>query len=649
MVSKKNNYSAKDIEVLEGLAPVRKRPGMYIGGTDETAYHHLANEIIDNCMDEVVAGEASEITVILNKNGSLTIMDNGRGIPIDKHPKKNKTALEVVMTTLHSGGKFKEDGVYTASAGLHGVGLSVVNALSSKMKVEVFKKKKIYFQDYSRGKPLNKLTQKGSSSITNGTRVTFLPDDEIFGKDLKFIPSRIYETCRNKAFLFKGVKINWECDKSLLNRKDSIPNKDTLFYPEGLEQYLRSELENAKTIHDKPSSLKGEFEEKKGKVEFVIQWHDNKNNFTRSFANTVPTVNGGTHESGFRAGIAKAIRKNAKLKNNKTVIKASQDDIFNNASYIVSVFIGNPEFEGQTKNKLSSAFVLKYCDQTASTLFEDWLNRNAKAAKSIITFIEEKIRERNLYELNDNVERQTSFRKIRLPGKLADCASDKTEGTELFIVEGDSAGGSAKQARDRYTQAILPLRGKILNVKNSNTAKILANTEISNLLQALGCQRGKNYNRKDLRYEKVIIMTDADVDGDHISTLLLTFFFVEMPELIKDGRLYMAVPPLYKITTGSQSYYVKDDKEKDKLIKNLKKNAKVEISRFKGLGEMMPAQLKETTMNKESRNLIKVSVPTNKAKYKVTSKLVNDLMGKDADLRLKFISENAGKSLNLDI
>ena len=649
MVSKKNNYSAKDIEVLEGLAPVRKRPGMYIGGTDETAYHHLANEIIDNCMDEVVAGEASEITVILNKNGSLSIMDNGRGIPIDKHPKKNKTALEVVMTTLHSGGKFKEDGVYTTSAGLHGVGLSVVNALSSRMKVEVFKKKKIYFQDYSRGKPLNKLIQKGSSSITNGTRVTFLPDDEIFGKDLKFTPSRIYETCRNKAFLFKGVKINWECDKSLLNRKDTIPNKDTLFYPEGLEQYLRSELENAKTIHDKPSSLKGEFEEKKGKVEFVIQWHDNKNNFTRSFANTVPTINGGTHESGFRAGIAKAIRKYAKLKNNKTVIKASQDDIFNNASYIVSVFIGNPEFEGQTKNKLSSAFVLKYCDQTVSTLFEDWLNRNAKAAKSIISFIEEKIRERNLYELNDNVERQTSFRKIRLPGKLADCASDKTEGTELFIVEGDSAGGSAKQARDRYTQAILPLRGKILNVKNSNTAKILANTEISNLLQALGCQRGKNYNRKDLRYEKVIIMTDADVDGDHISTLLLTFFFVEMPELIKDGRLYMAVPPLYKITTGSQSYYVKDDKEKDKLIKNLKKNAKVEISRFKGLGEMMPAQLKETTMNKDSRNLIKVSVPTNKAKYKVTSKLVNDLMGKDADLRLKFISENAGKSLNLDI
>ena len=649
MVNKKNNYSAKDIEVLEGLAPVRKRPGMYIGGTDETAYHHLANEIIDNCMDEVVAGEASEITVILNKNGSLTIMDNGRGIPIDKHPKKNKTALEVVMTTLHSGGKFKEDGVYTTSAGLHGVGLSVVNALSSKMKVEVFKKKKIYFQDYSRGKPLNKLIQKGSSSIASGTRVTFLPDDEIFGKDLKFIPSRIYETCRNKAFLFKGVKINWECDKSLLNRKDSIPNKDTLFYPEGLEQYLRSELENAKTIHDKPSSLKGEFEEKKGKVEFVIQWHDNKNNFTRSFANTVSTVNGGTHESGFRAGIAKAIRKYAKLKNNKTVIKASQDDIFNNASYIISIFIGNPEFEGQTKNKLSSAFVLKYCDQTVSTLFEDWLNRNAKAAKSIISFIEEKIRERNLYELNDNVERQTSFRKIRLPGKLADCASDKTEGTELFIVEGDSAGGSAKQARDRYTQAILPLRGKILNVKNSNTAKILANTEISNLLQALGCQRGKNYNRKDLRYEKVIIMTDADVDGDHISTLLLTFFFVEMPELIKDGRLYMAVPPLYKITTGSQSYYVKDDKEKDKLIKNLKKNAKVEISRFKGLGEMMPAQLKETTMNKESRNLIKVSVPTNKAKYKVTSKLVNDLMGKDADLRLKFISENAGKSLNLDI
>ena len=648
-MNKKNNYSAKDIEVLEGLAPVRKRPGMYIGGTDVAAYHHLANEIIDNCMDEVVAGEASEITVILNKNGFLTIADNGRGIPIDKHPKKNKTALEVVMTTLHSGGKFKEDGVYTTSAGLHGVGLSVVNALSSKMKVEVFKKKKIYFQDYSRGKPLNKLTQKGSSKITNGTRVTFLPDDEIFGKELKFEPSRIYETCKNKAFLFKGVKINWECDKSLINRKESIPSKDTLFYPDGLDQYLNSELENAKKIHDKLCSLKGNFEDKKGKVELVIQWHDNKNIFSKSFANTVPTSNGGTHESGFKSGVAKAIRKFAKNKNNKIVLKASQEDIFSNASYIVSVFIGNPEFEGQTKNKLSSAFVLKYCDQTVSTLFEDWLNRNSKAAKSILNFIEEKIRERNLLELNANVERQTSFRKIRLPGKLADCTSDKTEGTELFIVEGDSAGGSAKQARDRYTQAILPLRGKILNVKNSNTSKILANTEIGNLLQALGCQRGKNYNRKDLRYEKIIIMTDADVDGDHISTLLLTFFFIEMPELIKDGRLYLAVPPLYRITTSNQSFYVKDDKEKDKLIKGFKKNSKFEISRFKGLGEMMPAQLKETTMNKESRNLIKVSVPTDKAKYKITSKLVNDLMGKESDLRLKFISENAGSSLNLDI
>ena len=475
-------------------------------------------------------------------------MDNGRGIPIDKHPKKNKSALEVVMTTLHSGGKFKEDGVYTTSAGLHGVGLSVVNALSSKMKVEVFKKKKIHFQDYSRGKALNKLTQKGTFPSLHGTRVTFLPDEEIFGKDLKFIPSKVYETCRNKAFLFKGVKIYWECDKNLLSRKESLPSKETLFYPEGLEQYLKSELENAKKIHEKPCSLKGDFEDKKGKVEFAVQWHDNKTNFTKSFANTVPTSNGGTHESGFRAGIAKAIRKYAKLKNNKTVIKASQEDIFNNASYIVSVFIGNPEFEGQTKNKLSSAFVLKYCDQSVSTLFEDWLNRNSKAAKSVLTFIEEKIRERNLYELNDNVERQTSFRKIRLPGKLADCASDKTEGTELFIVEGDSAGGSAKQARDRYTQAILPLRGKILNVKNSNTAKILANTEIGNLLQALGCQRGNKYLPKDLRYEKIIIMTDADVDGDHISTLLLTFFCYRNARAYKGWKIiYGSSPSLQNI------------------------------------------------------------------------------------------------------
>jgi len=648
-VNQKKNYSAKDIEVLEGLAPVRKRPGMYIGGTDIVAYHHLANEIIDNCMDEIVAGEASEITVILNKNGSLSIADNGRGIPIDKHPKKNKTALEVVMTTLHSGGKFKEDSVYTTSAGLHGVGLSVVNALSSKMRVEVFKKKKIYFQDYSKGKPLNKLTQKGSATIANGTRVTFIPDDEIFGKDLKFEPSRIYETCKNKAFLFKGVKINWECDKNLIGRKESIPSKDTLFYPDGLDQYLNSELENAKKVHEKLCSLKGDFEDKKGKVELVIQWHDNKNIFSKSFANTVPTSNGGTHESGFKSGIAKAIRKFAKIKNNKIVLKASQEDIFSNASYIVSVFIGNPEFEGQTKNKLSSAFVLKYCDQTVSTLFEDWLNRNSKAAKLILNFIEEKIRERNLLDLNANVERQTSFRKIRLPGKLADCTSDKTEGTELFIVEGDSAGGSAKQARDRYTQAILPLRGKILNVKNSNTSKILANTEISNLLQALGCQRGKNYNRKDLRYEKIIIMTDADVDGDHISTLLLTFFFIEMPELIKDGRLYLAVPPLFKITVNNNSFYVKDDKEKNNIIKKLKKNAKFEITRFKGLGEMMPSQLKETTMNKDTRNLIKIKVPTDRIKYNNTSKLIDSLMGKDSELRLNFISENSSKIYNLDI
>jgi len=648
-VSKKNNnYSAKDIEVLEGLAPVRKRPGMYIGGTDVTAYHHLANEIIDNCMDEVVAGHASEITVELNKNGSLTITDNGRGIPIDKHPKKNKTALEVVMTTLHSGGKFK-DGAYSTSAGLHGVGLSVVNALSSKMKVEVFKKKKIFYQEYSRGKPLTKLIQKGISNISNGTKVTFLPDEEIFEKDLKFLPSRLYDICRNKAFLFKGVKINWLCEKALISRKENLPTQDILFYPEGIEEYLRSELENTTKIHEKICSLKAEFEDKKGKVELAIQWHKDRNSFTKSFANTVPTINGGTHESGFRSGIAKAIRKCAKFKNNKIASSASQDDVLSNASYIVSVFIQNPEFEGQTKGKLSSSFVLKYCDQTVSSLFEDWLNRNGKAANLIINFIEEKIRERNLYELKDNVDRQTSFRKIRLPGKLADCASDKVEGTELFIVEGDSAGGSAKQARDRYTQAILPLRGKILNVKNSNSAKILANTEISNLLQALGCQRGNKYTRKDLRYEKIIIMTDADVDGDHIATLLLTFFISEMPDLIKDGHLYMAMPPLYKLTTSSQSFYVKDDKEKDKIIKNLKKNSKIEISRFKGLGEMMPAQLKETTMNKETRNLMRINLPKDKIKFKATNKLVNDLMGKNADLRLKFISENAGKSLNLDI
>ena len=641
------SYSAKDIEVLEGLAPVRKRPGMYIGGTDETAYHHLANEIIDNSIDEAVAGHAKEITVkLLNKN-TISISDDGRGIPIDKHPKKKKTALEVVMTTLHSGGKFN-DGVYKSSAGLHGVGLSVVNALSSKLNIQVTKKNKIYSQDYSKGKIISKLKTKGKNKIKNGTLVAFTPDAEIFGKDTHFKPEKIYELSKNKAYLQKGVKIVWECNKSLLNRKNETPVKDVLCFPKGIEDFLKNEINQKNILHEKVCFQSGDLEDKKGKLEFALQFNQDKIKYSKAFCNTVYNMNGGTHDTGFRAGIAKSLRKYAKNKNNKIVSKATQDDIFDQCAYIISIYISNPEFEGQTKHKLSSNYVHKYSEVFVSNTFDEWLNRNTKAAKSILNCLEEKIREKNIYDLKQNVERQSAFRKIRLPGKLSDCSSDKTEGTELFIVEGDSAGGSAKQARDRITQAILPLRGKILNVKSSNAAKILANTEINNLLQALGCGRGKNYNKKDLRYEKIIIMTDADVDGDHISTLLLTFFISEMPQLILDGHLYLAVPPLYKLSFSSKTIYAIDESEKNTVLKNNKKS-KIEISRFKGLGEMMPAQLKETTMNKETRKLIKVMLPNQKPKMKKTNKLVSDLMGKNAELRLKFISENASKNLSLDI
>ena len=640
-------YSAKDIEVLEGLTPVRKRPGMYIGGTDEAAYHHLVNEILDNSIDESVAGYAKEIFVKLINKNTITISDDGRGIPIEKHPKKKRTALEVVMTTLHSGGKFNES-VYKSSAGLHGVGLSVVNALSSKLNIQVTKNFKIYSQDYSKGKSLNKLKSKGKNRIKNGTQITFSPDPDIFGKNVIFNSEKIYELAKNKAYLQKGIKINWECKKELISRKSSIPSKETLLFSKGLEDFLKNEINQKNILHEKVCFQSGNLEDKKGKIEFALQFSKEKIKFSKAFCNTVFNMNGGTHDAGFRSGIAKSIRKYAKNKNNKIVSKATQDDIFDYTAYIISVYISNPEFEGQTKHKLSSNIIQKYCDSFVSSTFDEWLNRNPKAAKNIINLLEEKIREKNIHDLNYSVERQSAFRKIRLPGKLSDCTSDKIEDTELFIVEGDSAGGSAKQARNRINQAILPLRGKILNVKSSNTAKILANNEINNLLQALGCGRGKNYNKKDLRYEKIIIMTDADVDGDHISTLLLTFFISEMPQLITDGHLFLAVPPLYKLNISGKLIYAIDEFEKNKLLK-INKKAKIEISRFKGLGEMMPAQLKETTMNRESRKLIKVILPKQKPKLKKTNRLISDLMGKNADLRLKFISENANKNLSLDI
>ena len=640
-------YTAKNIEVLEGLVPVRKRPGMYIGGTDEDAYHHLVNEIIDNSIDEVVAGFAKEIFVKLINQETIIISDNGRGIPIDKHPKNKRTALEIVMTTLHSGGKFNNN-VYNSSAGLHGVGLSVVNALSSKLNVQITKNYKVYSQNYIRGKIVDTLKLIGKNKIKNGTQITFTPDKKIFGDNINFKPEKIYAISKNKAYLQKGVKIIWECNKKLINKKQKVPIKEKFIYLKGLEDFLKNEINQKNALHEKVCFQYGNFEDNKGKIEFALQFNKEKLNFNKAFCNTVYNSNGGTHDVGFRSGVLKSIRNYAKNNNNKLVSKATQDDIFDNLAYIISIYIPNPEFEGQTKHKLSSYFVQKLCDNFVYSNFNEWLNRNSKHAKNIINTLESNIREKNIFDLNQNIERQNAFRKIKLPGKLSDCTNDKIANTELFIVEGDSAGGSAKQARNRKTQAILPLRGKILNVKNSNSAKIIANNEINSLLQALGCGRGKNYNKKDLRYEKIIIMTDADVDGDHISTLLLTFFISEIPQLISDGHLYMAVPPLYKLNISGKTKYAIDEHEKNKFIKDNKK-FKIEINRFKGLGEMMPSQLKQTTMNEETRKLIKIILPNQKIKIKKTNKLVSSLMGKNSELRLKFISENAGKNLNLDI
>ena len=640
-------YTAKNIEVLEGLVPVRKRPGMYIGGTDENAYHHLVNEIIDNSIDEVVAGFAKEIFVKLINQETIIISDNGRGIPIDKHPKNKRTALEIVMTTLHSGGKFNNN-VYNSSAGLHGVGLSVVNALSSKLNVQITKNYKVYSQNYIRGKIVDTLKLIGKNKIKNGTQITFTPDKKIFGDNINFKPEKIYAISKNKAYLQKGVKIIWECNKKLINKKQKVPIKEKFIYLKGLEDFLKNEINQKNVLHEKVCFQYGNFEDNKGKIEFALQFNKEKLNFNKAFCNTVYNLNGGTHDVGFRSGVLKSIRNYAKNNNNKLVSKATQDDIFDNLAYIISIYIPNPEFEGQTKHKLSSYFVQKHCDNFVYSNFNEWLNRNSKHAKNIINTLESNIREKNIFDLNQNIERQNAFRKIKLPGKLSDCTNDKIANTELFIVEGDSAGGSAKQARNRKTQAILPLRGKILNVKNSNSAKIIANNEINSLLQALGCGRGKNYNKKDLRYEKIIIMTDADVDGDHISTLLLTFFISEIPQLISDGHLYMAVPPLYKLNISGKTKYAIDEHEKNKFIKDNKK-FKIEINRFKGLGEMMPSQLKQTTMNEETRKLIKIILPNQKIKIKKTNKLVSSLMGKNSELRLKFISENAGKNLNLDI
>lgn len=652
----KTDYSAKDIEVLEGLEPVRKRPGMYIGGIDERAYHHLVAEIIDNAMDEAVAGYATNIEVTLSANGYVTVKDNGRGIPVDPHPKyPGKSALEVITTTLHSGGKFGGN-AYAVSGGLHGVGLSAVNALSTHMVIEVAKDKKLYRQEYRQGKPVTAVEFIGAVSNRRGTSVSFIPDTEIFGDHVRFKPSTLYRMARTKAFLFRGVEVRWNCDAELITGDDKTPTEQILKFPNGIADYLDFLMKDRSSLTAKPFTGRIEFPNNAGAVEWAICWPDDfKDGFAYTYCNTVYTPLGGTHETGLRAGLTKSIRAYAEMTGNKKAGEITADDILNTAGVMLSVFIRDPQFQGQTKEKLVTTSATRLVENAIKDPFDHWLSRDVKSANALLEWIFERAEERKRKRKSVETQRASATKKLRLPGKLADCSHTTSEGTEMFIVEGDSAGGSAKQARDRMTQAILPIRGKILNVISASNDKILANEEIKDITEALGCGRRDKYNEEALRYDKVIIMTDADVDGAHIASLLMSFFYQEMPKLIENGHLYLALPPLFRLTQGSKSVYASDEEEKEELLKKEFKNAKnVDISRFKGLGEMPPAQLKETTMDPKKRTLLRVAIPhkateEDTEEFNYTADIVQRLMGNKPEYRFQFIQEHAKFVENLDI
>ena len=641
-----DDYDASSIEVLEGLEPVRKRPGMYIGGTDERALHHLVAEVLDNSMDEAVAGHANRIEVELHSDYAITIRDNGRGIPVDPHPKfPKKSALEVILCTLHAGGKFSGK-AYQTSGGLHGVGASVVNALSDSMVVQVARNKELYEQRFSRGVPLAPLANLGPTQNRRGTTVTFHPDAEIFGK-LCFKPARLLKSIRSKAYLFSGVEIRWKSEVD----DGETPTEASFHFPGGLSDYLNETLNGATTYAEQPFNGVVEFQERfqiPGKVEWAINWTPSRDGFIQSYCNTVPTPEGGTHESGFWAAILKGIRAYGELVNNRKAKDITRDDLTTGGCALVSCFIREPEFVGQTKDRLATNEAQRLVENSVRDHFDNWLAADTKSAGAILDFLVLRAEERMRRRQEKETQRKTATKKLRLPGKLVDCSATARNGTELFLVEGDSAGGSAKMGRDRKTQALLPLRGKILNVLGAASSKLGTNQEISDLSQALGVGMGTRFNLDDLRYDKVIIMTDADVDGAHIAALLMTFFFTQMRPMIDAGHLYLACPPLYRLTQGAKRVYCIDEQERDEwLKKGLGGKGKIDVSRFKGLGEMDAKDLKETTMNPATRKLIRVSIDEDEPGE--TGNLVERLMGKKPELRYQYIQENAKFVEELDV
>ena len=640
-------YTAASIEVLEGLEPVRRRPGMYIGGTDANALHHLVAEVIDNAMDEAVAGHATFIEVSLEESGFLSVLDNGRGMPVDPHPKfPKKSALEVIMTMLHAGGKF-DSGAYETSGGLHGVGVSVVNALSEMLEVEVARAQTLYRQTFARGEPTSTLIIAGKAPNRRGTKVRFLPDPQIFGAKARFDPARVFKMARSKAYLFGGVEIRWRCAPSLLGEDAKIPAEAAFHFPGGLRDYLTADIEDQELVVDQVFAGRVEKSGKHGSVEWAIAWLACADGFVHSYCNTIPTPDGGTHEAGLRTALLRALKDHAdRIGQAKRASALTTDDVMTSCAALISIFIREPEFQGQNKGRLQTAEAARLVDSALRDAFDHWLAAAPSQAAKLLDWSIERAEERVRRRMEKDVARKSAARKLRLPGKLADCTNSSAQGSELFIVEGDSAGGSAKQARDRASQAVLPLRGKILNVASATRDKLAQNQQLGDLLQALGGGSGAQYRSQDLRYDKIIIMTDADVDGAHIASLLITFFYRQTPQLIQEGHLYLAVPPLYRLTQGAKSVYARDDAHKDQLLKSgFTGRGQIEVSRFKGLGEMPTRDLRETTMDPAKRTLLRVAVVD--ADSDATSETVERLMGSKPEARFAFIQERAPKAVQL--